>query len=351
MILITGSGGLIGSSAVEYYCSKGKDVIGIDNDSRKLFFGQEASVVTTLETLSVDFLNNFTNHSIDIANSESIDQIFAKYNTDIEAVIHTAAQPSHDWASKDPKLDLNINLLGTSNLLESCRKYSPDAVFVFCSTNKVYGDRPNQFDYIKHGDRLEPMNNEPFFHRGFDETLSIDQCTHSLFGASKLGADILVQEYGRYFGMRTGCFRGGCLTGWRHRGAKLHGFLSFLIKKSLITKEFSIIGYEGLQVRDNIDADDVICAFDSFINRPSSGAVFNLGGGRENSISVLEALRLCEQLFSIKIDIQYDDVPRIGDHKWWISDMSKFLNSYPEFSISKSLNDIFIEIGEAVIGE
>ena len=349
MILVTGSGGLIGSSAVEYYCAKGQNVVGIDNDSRKSFFGQEASVLTTLKTLCSDFSDNFKNHSVDIVDANKIDRIFAKYNTDIDAVIHAAAQPSHDWASNDPKLDLNINLIGTSNLLESCRKYAPKAVFVFCSTNKVYGDKPNAFTYSRHGDRFEPEATEPFFQRGFNETLSIDQCTHSLFGASKLGADILVQEYGRYFGMKTGCFRGGCLTGWRHRGAQLHGFLSFLIKKSLTTKEFSIIGYDGLQVRDNIDADDVIHAFDNFIKRPESGAVFNLGGGRENSISVLEAIRLCEEIFSIKVDIQYKEEHRIGDHQWWISDMSKFINSYPEFSISKSLNDIFVEIGEAAI--
>lgn len=351
MILVTGSGGLVGSAAVEFYCRKGIDVIGIDNDSRKFFFGNDASVISILDILSHTYKTNFKNYAIDITNSDDIDNLFSKYNDEIEAIIHTAAQPSHDWASTDPQLDLSINLIGTSNLLNSCKKHSPKAVFIFCSTNKVYGDRPNEFDYRRENKRFEPLESEPFYQKGFDELLSVDQCTHSLFGASKLSADILVQEYGRYFGMKTAAFRGGCLTGWRHQGAQLHGFLSFLIKKSLLHREFTVIGYDGFQVRDNIDSSDVILAFDEFIKKPSNGAVFNLGGGRQNSISVLEALELCEEKFSIKINITYEKKPRIGDHKWWISDMSKFQSQFPNFRIQKNINQIFDEIGEAILHE
>lgn len=309
-------------------------------------FGSDASVADTLLGLSRQHQNAFINHSVNICDGSALEKIFSEYGSDISAIIHTAAQPSHDWAASNPRLDLDVNLLGTSNLLESYREYCPDAVFIHCSTNKVYGDRPNSFDYEKKKTRFEPKKSEDFFARGFNETLSIDQSTHSLFGASKLAADILVQEYGKYFGLKTGCFRGGCLTGARHKGAKLHGFLSYLVRSCIKTREFSVIGYDGLQVRDNIDADDVIKAFDLFRKSPKPGEVYNLGGGRKNSISVVEALNLCEEIFSIKIQRKFVATPRIGDHIWWISDMTKFQSDYPTFKIEKSLSDIFAEIGD-----
>ena len=341
--LLTGCAGFIGGHTTTRLACEGFDIVGLDNLSR---IGGEENLVYLKGQLD----DHFTFYQKDIRSQSAIDKIM-KEEGPFDLVIHEAGQVAVTTSVTDPREDFEINALGTLNILEGIRKYSPEAFFIYASTNKVYGDRPNEFDYRRENKRFEPLESEPFYQKGFDELLSVDQCTHSLFGASKLSADILVQEYGRYFGMKTAAFRGGCLTGWRHQGAQLHGFLSFLIKKSLLHREFTVIGYDGFQVRDNIDSSDVILAFDEFIKKPSNGAVFNLGGGRQNSISVLEALELCEEKFSIKINITYEKKPRIGDHKWWISDMSKFQSQFPNFRIQKNINQIFDEIGEAILHE
>ena len=336
MYIITGSTGLIGSSTCEYYLNKKKSIIGIDNDLRKYFFGINGSNKWKEKKLRKD--KNYKHYSVDIRNKLKIFEIFKKYKKKIKAVIHTAAQPSHDWAAKEPFTDFDVNANGTLNLLEALRKYCPNASFVFTSTNKVYGDTPNFLPLEEKKLRYEIKKSHKFFKKGIDETMSIDHTTHSIFGASKTAADLLVQEYGRYFNLKTVTFRGGCLTGENHSGAQLHGFLSFLIKSIINNKNYSVFGYKGKQVRDNIHSIDVVSAFDEFIKKPlRGGKVYNLGGGRENSCSILEAIKMIEEISGKKSKYKILNKNRIGDHIWWISDNSEFKKDYPRWKIKIKL--------------
>ncbi len=340
--IITGSSGLIGSESVKFFSRKGYTVVGIDNDMRSYFFGSSASTSWNAQQLQEE-IKNFSHHNLDIRDFNALEQIFQKYNSAISLIIHTAAQPSHDWAAKEPLTDFTVNANGTLNLLELTRKYCSNAVFIFTSTNKVYGDLPNSLPLRENETRFEIDVQHPYF-QGIDETMSIDQSKHSLFGASKVAADILVQEYGRYFGMKTVCFRGGCLTGPNHSGAMLHGFLAYLMKCCLSGEKYTIFGYKGKQVRDNIHSFDLINAFDQFINQPKSGEVYNIGGGRENNCSMLEAIKLCEAISGKKMNVVYSEQNRIGDHIWYISSLKKFQNHYPGWKQKYSLNDTVGEI-------
>ena len=336
MYIITGSTGLIGSSTCEFYLNKKKPIIGIDNDLRKYFFGTHGSNKWKEKKLRKD--KNYKHYSVDIRNKIKIFEIFKKYKKKIKAVIHTAAQPSHDWAAKEPFTDFDVNANGTLNLLEALRKYCPNASFVFTSTNKVYGDTPNFLPLEEKKLRYEIKKSHKFFKKGIDETMSIDHTTHSIFGTSKAAADLLVQEYGRYFNLKTVTFRGGCLTGENHSGAQLHGFLSFLIKSIINNKNYSVFGYKGKQVRDNIHSIDVVSAFDEFIKKPlQGGKVYNLGGGRENSCSILEAIKMIEEISGKKSKYKILNKNRIGDHIWWISDNSEFKKDYPRWKIKIKL--------------
>ena len=336
MILITGSTGLIGSAASFFYLNKKKQVIGIDNNLRSYFFGIKGSNKWKELTLKKD--KNYNHFSVDIRNKKKIFNIFKKYGKKIKSIIHTAAQPSHDWAAKEPFTDFEINANGTLNLLEAFRLFCPDATFIFTSTNKVYGDRPNNLPLKERKHRFEIDKKHFFYKKGIDESMSLDQTTHSIFGSSKVAADILVQEYGRYFNLKTATFRGGCLTGENHSGAELHGFLSFLVKSILNKKTYSIFGYKGKQVRDNIHSQDVVNAFNEFIKKPKHGGrVYNLGGGRNNSCSVLEAINLIENISDVKSKYKILKENRIGDHIWWITDNSKFKKDYPNWEVKCSL--------------
>lgn len=338
MILITGSTGLIGYAASLFYLKKNIKVIGVDNNLRKYFFGPKSSNKWKENILKRD--KNYIHFSTDIRNKKKIFDIFKTYGKKIKAIIHTAAQPSHDWAAREPFLDFEVNANGTLNLLEAFRSFSQQASFIFTSTNKVYGDRPNLLPLVEQKLRFEINQKHSFFKKGINETMSIDQTTHSIFGSSKVAADILVQEYGRYFNLKTAIFRGGCLTGENHSGAELHGFLSFLVKSILNKKRYSIFGYKGKQVRDNINSDDVITAFDEFIKKPKfGGCVYNLGGGRNNSCSILEAINLIEKISNIKSEYKVLKQNRIGDHIWWITDNSKFKKDFPNWKINYSLDD------------
>ena len=341
--LITGSSGLIGSEAVRFFHEKGFQVIGIDNDMRKYFFGADGSTVWNLAELKKE-CPRFVNHDVDIRDFEAISRVFSKYGKDIALVIHAAAQPSHDWAAREPFTDFGVNATGTLNLLEATRAHCPKAVFIFASTNKVYGDTPNRLPLVEGETRWEIDQAHPYYRNGIDETMSIDNCTHSLFGASKLAADILVQEYGRYFGIKTAAFRGGCLTGPRHSGAELHGFLAYLMKCAVTEREYRIFGYKGKQVRDNIHSYDLVNCFYHFYLAPRCGEAYNMGGSRFSNCSILEAIRSCEQISGKKIKTTYVDTNRVGDHMWWISDVSKFQEHYPGWKLTKNMQNILHEI-------
>src|ERR1700722_13433871 len=328
--IITGSAGLIGSEAVKFFAEKFSVVVGIDNNLRQYFFGKEGSSDWNKQRLQESF-PNYRHYNADIRDAGALEAIFAEYNTDISLVLHTAAQPSHDWAAKEPFTDFTVNANGTLNMLEMTRKYCPGAVFIFTSTNKVYGDTPNRLPLVELGSRWEIAESHPYFADGIDEAMSIDQTKHSLFGASKVAADILVQEYGRYFGMKTGVFRGGCLTGPNHSGAKLHGFLSYLMKCAITGNHYTIFGYKGKQVRDNIHSADLVDMFWHFYQNPRPGEVYNAGGGRFANSSMIEAIDLCEEISGKKIDYSYSETNRIGDHIWYVSDLSKFISPYPDW--------------------
>jgi CDP-paratose 2-epimerase len=343
LVLITGSAGLIGSESVRFFCNLGFTVVGIDNNMRQVFFGEEASTEWNKTLLLQSYKKNYTHFDVDIRDQDVISQIFQTYQNDISLVIHTAAQPSHDWAVKDPDTDFTVNANGTLVLLENTRKYCPDAVFIFCSTNKVYGDTPNSLPLQEQELRWEIDPNHPYS-QGIDETMSIDQTKHSLFGASKVAADVLVQEYGRYFEMKTACFRGGCLTGPSHSGTKLHGFLSYLMKCAITGHHYEVYGYKGKQVRDNIHSYDLVNAFYHFYQHPRRGEVYNIGGSRYSNCSMLEAIALCEEITGKKMNWSYSESNRIGDHIWWISDVSKFQSHYPDWQFTYNVKDILQEI-------
>ncbi len=343
LVLITGSSGLIGSQAARHFHDIGFDVWGVDNDMRSVFFGPEASTQWMRERLQRT-LPRFRHHDVDIRDQGAINSIFRQARGHISAVIHTAAQPSHDWAARDPMTDFTVNADGTLVLLDATRRFSPDASFVFTSTNKVYGDTPNRLPLVETSSRFE-LAEQHHYWRGINETMSIDASTHSLFGVSKVAADLAVQEYGRYFGMATACFRGGCLTGPGHSGAELHGFLAYLMKCTVTGRPYTVYGYGGKQVRDNIHSADLVAAFEYFVRQPRSAAVYNIGGGRAANCSMLEAIDLCESISGRKLRWSYEEANRIGDHKWWISDLSQFQADYPDWSLRYDvpaiLHDIF----------
>jgi CDP-paratose 2-epimerase len=343
--IITGSGGLIGSESATHFVRAGYDVIGIENDMRAWFFGAEASTAPTTERLERELGEAFSSVALDIRDADGIDRLFARRRDPIELVIHTAAQPSHDWAASDPQVDFAVNANGTLNLLEATRRHAPSATFVFCSTNKVYGDLPNALPLVELDERLElPADHR--YYPGIDTTMSIDASTHSLFGVSKASADLLVQEYGRYFDMPTVCFRGGCLTGPNHAGTKLHGFLSYLMRCTMTGQSYTVFGYGGKQVRDNIHSADLVTAFAAFHSAPRPAAVYNIGGGRESNCSILEAITLCEQIARATLDWTLGEENRIGDHRWWISDLEPFKRDFPDWQLSYGIEQILREIHE-----
>ena len=341
--LITGSSGLIGSEAVRFFYNKGYKITGIDNDMRSAFFGEDASTKWNRKLLEKE-IKGYTHYNIDIRNERKICSIFKEYGANIKVIIHTAAQPSHDWAADNPSTDFSINATGTLILLENMRNYAPDSCFIYISTNKVYGDSPNRLPLTEHETRWEIDSSHPFFERGIDESMSIDQSKHSLFGVSKTSADLLVQEYGRYFGMNTVCFRGGCLTGPSHSGTMLHGFLSYLMKCAITGEHYTIYGYKGKQVRDNIHSYDLVNMFWHFYKNPGKGEVYNAGGGRYCNCSIIEAISLCEKITGKKMKYSYCEDNRQGDHIWWISDVSKFKSHYPEWSVKYDINMIIAEL-------
>ncbi|MBN3040235.1 MAG: NAD-dependent epimerase/dehydratase family protein [Candidatus Omnitrophica bacterium] len=339
--LVTGSGGLIGAQAVEFLIEKDFKVVGIDNDMRSYFFGPEASTKNISDYLSRKFKDKFIHLSIDIRDKEKIKKVYQEHSFDL--IIHAAAQPSHDWAAREPFTDFEINANGTLNLLEFMRYFCPQAVFIFTSTNKVYGDSPNKLPLIEKEKRWE-LDEKHRFYQGIDESMSIDSCLHSLFGASKASADILVQEYGRYFKLKTASFRGGCLTGPLHQGAELHGFLAYLAKCVDSGRQYTIFGYNGKQVRDNIHSFDLVNCFWHFYQNPKYGEVYNIGGSRHSNISMIEAIGYFEKAYGKKANIVYNPENRIGDHIWYISDVAKFKSHFPQWDYQYDIYRIMDEI-------
>ncbi|MFO0912488.1 MAG: NAD-dependent epimerase/dehydratase family protein [Pirellulales bacterium] len=344
--IITGSAGLIGSEAARHFAGQGMQVVGVDNDMRQRFFGAEASTSWQRQQLEKELAASYQHETIDIRDQDAIEQLFVRYGRDISLVVHTAAQPSHDWAARDPHTDFSVNAVGTLNLLESMRRHAPESVFIFTSTNKVYGDTPNRLPLVELDTRWEISPDHDYLH-GIREDMSIDQTLHSLFGASKVAADVLVQEYGRYFDLRTVCFRGGCLTGPNHSGTQLHGFLAYLVRCTVTGTPYSVFGYGGKQVRDNIHSADLIAAFDAFYRAPRAGEVYNIGGSRFSNCSMIEAIAICEEISGRQLQWTYRDENRVGDHIWWISDVSKFQSHYPNWQLTRDVRQICQEIYEA----
>jgi CDP-paratose 2-epimerase len=341
--IITGSAGLVGTEAAFFFAEQHLEIVGIDNNMRRVFFGEDASNAGNLARLQSSLGRRYSHCDVDIRNGEAIDSIFARHGQNIELVIHTAAQPSHDWAVRDPLTDFSVNATGTAILLEATRKHAPAAVFIFTSTNKVYGDTPNRLPLRELETRweLDPAHK---YYDGIREDMSIDSTLHSLFGASKAAADILVQEYGRYFGMRTACFRGGCLTGPNHSGTQLHGFLAYLMKCTVTGVPYTVHGYGGKQVRDNIHSRDLTAAFDAFFRAPKVAEIYNLGGGRKNNCSMLEAIALCEEIAGRPLNHSYSSTNRVGDHQWWISSNARFQSHFPDWTQRYTLPEIAREI-------
>src|ERR1700733_11856940 len=344
VIIVTGAAGLIGSETCKRFHAENLEIVGIDNDMRARFFGPDASTGKTRKQLEAS-LKNYRHFEADIRDSAAIESIFKKFGSDIKAVVHTAAQPSHDWAAREPHTDFGVNAVGTLNLLEATRLHCPEATFVFTSTNKVYGDTPNRLPLEDLEMRLEMPEDHAWFD-GIDTTMSIDSTLHSLFGASKAAADLLVQEYGRYFDMPTVCFRAGCLTGPNHAGAQLHGFLAYLMKCTVTGTPYTVFGYAGKQVRDNIHSADLIAAFDAFRKAPRAAAVYNIGGGRFSNCSMLEAIEVCEKVSGKTLSWEMGEEPRIGDHRWWISDLGPFESDYPAFGLRYGVEEILQEMYE-----
>jgi CDP-paratose 2-epimerase len=353
VVLITGAAGLIGSEAALFFAHQGLDVVGIDNDMRRYFFGDDGSTAWRREKLERD-ARGYRHVDADIRDADAMDRLFALYGRAIALVIHTAAQPSHDWAAREPITDFTINANGTLVLLEMTRRHCPDAPFIFTSTNKVYGDTPNRLPLVELETRWAVDERHPFSRPGIDESMSIDASMHSVFGASKVAADVMVQEYGRYFGLKTACFRGGCLTGPGHSGAELHGFLSYLVKCGVTGRPYTVFGYKGKQVRDNIHSFDLVQAFWRFFNAPRQGEVYNMGGGPTSNCSVLEAIALVERLTGRPLKWTYSDISRAGDHIWWVSDIRKFAAHFPgwelTYSLERTIEEIHGEVAERELG-
>lgn len=345
--IVTGSSGLVGSETVKLLHDKGLDVIGIDNDFRQYFFGPEASTEWNTRELRRT-LRRFTHNAVDIRDRDAVDRIFAAAGRNISLVVHAAAQPSHDWAAREPFTDFSINATGTLVMLEAARRHCPEATFIFTSTNKVYGDAPNRLPLIETETRWELDRSHAFAAHGIDESMSIDASMHSLFGASKIAADVMTQEYARYFGMRTAVFRGGCLTGPAHSGAELHGFLAYLVRCTVAGRPYTVYGYQGKQVRDNIHSYDLVNAFWHFYQNPrEAGAVYNIGGSRFSNCSMLEAIRMAEEMSGRELSYAISDDARSGDHIWWISDVRRFQRDYPEWNYRYDLKTIMSEIVDA----
>jgi len=347
VLLVTGSAGLIGAETVRFFSRKGFQIVGIDNNMRKVFFGDDASTEWSRRELE-STIPNYRHYDIDVRDRKNVEAIFSEYGVDLKVIIHTAAQPSHDWAAKDPHTDFTVNANATLVLLEATRKFCPQAPFIFTSTNKVYGDNPNCLPLVEHETRWEVDRTHPYAEHGIDETMSVDHTKHSLFGVSKLAADALVQEYGRYFGMNTVCFRGGCLTGPGHAGTQLHGFLSYLVKCAITGAPYTVYGYKGKQVRDNIHSYDLVNMFWHYYQNPRPGEVYNAGGGRHSNCSMQEAIALCEQQTGKKMNVIYSDVNRIGDHIWYISDTRKFQTHFSGWSYTYDLPRIMGQIHESI---
>jgi CDP-paratose 2-epimerase len=343
--VVTGSCGLIGFESASHFGGLGMTVAGVDNDMRAEFFGPEASTAASRRRLEERLGGSYEHHDLDIRDRQAMLALFARYGSEIELVVHTAAQPSHDWAAREPFTDFDINAVGTLNLLEATRLHAPDAVFVFTSTNKVYGDTPNALPYVELDRRWElPADHR--WHGGVDETMSIDASLHSLFGASKVAADVLVQEYGLYFGLRTACFRGGTLTGPNHAAAELHGFLAYVVRCAMTRTPYTIFGYGGKQVRDAIHSSDLIACFEAFYRAPRVAEVYNIGGGRHSNVSVLEAIDLVQEVTGEEMTTTYTDSNRIGDHIWWISDNGRFASHYPDWKQAYDVRAIAAELHE-----
>jgi len=345
--IITGSAGLIGSEAVSFLSAKFDKIIGIDNDQRAYFFGPSASTNWNLNRIKESY-SNYEHYNVDIRDYSALEKIFQKYGKDISFIVHTAAQPSHDWAANEPLTDFTINANGTLNLLELTRLNSPEAVFIFTSTNKVYGDTPNLLPLIEMENRWEIKSDHPYFEEGIDELMSIDHSKHSLFGASKVAADVLCQEYGKYFNMNVGIFRGGCLTGPQHSGTQLHGFLSYLMKCAITNDHYTIFGHQGKQVRDNIHSFDLVNMFWHFYQNPRKGEVYNAGGGRFSNCSMKEAIVKCEYITGNQMNYSYSDENRVGDHIWYISDLRKFNSHYPDWTWQYGVDEILSQIFDSM---
>ena len=343
--IVTGSGGLIGSEAVTFFAGLGLDVVGLDNDMRRVFFGEEASTAWNIQRLKQELGSRYTHVGLDIRHRDEVLRLFERYGKSVALVIHTAAQPSHDWAARDPFTDFDVNAVGTLNVLEATRRYAPEAVFIFTSTNKVYGDTPNRLPLVERETRYELDPTHPYY-EGIPEDMSIDQSLHSLFGASKVAADVLVQEYGRYFGMYTGIFRGGTLTGPHHSATQLHGFLAYVMRCAMTRTPYTIFGYKGKQVRDAIHSHDLIQAFYEFFKAPRVAEVYNIGGGRYSNASVLEAIALAQEISGQEMVVSYDERNRIGDHIWWIGSNAKFQKHYPNWRLTYDVPRILREIYE-----
>ena len=342
LALITGSTGLIGSEAVNFFCDKGFDVIGIDNNFRKYFFGSNASTTGIKKSISKKN-KKYLHHNLDIRNSDGIEKLFKKYKKKISIIIHCAAQPSHDYGKNFPKLDFDINAYGTLNLLELTRKYCPDTVFIYMSTNKVYGDNPNKLKFIEKKYRWELSKKSPFYN-GINENFSIDNCTHSFFGVSKTYADLIVQEYGNNLGLKTVCFRAGCITGPNHQGVPLHGFLSYLVKNCYEKKKYNLIGYKGKQVRDNLHSLDLVNCFWEYYKKPKPGKIYNIGGGRYSNCSIIEAINIFQKLTNIEVKKNIIKLPRVGDHVWYISNLKKFKKDYTNWKQKYDTEKIISEL-------
>jgi CDP-paratose 2-epimerase len=340
--IVTGSAGLVGAESVRFLCDQGFEVAGIDNDMRQEFFGPEASTRWSSDQLRAE-CSAYSHHGVDIRDFDAVRALFREHEGDIALVIHAAAQPSHDWAARAPLTDFGVNATGTLNVLECARQMCPEAPFIFTSTNKVYGDTPNALPLVEQEFRWE-LEQSHLYYGGIPETMSIDASTHSVFGASKVAADVLVQEYGRYFGMKTACFRAGCLTGPGHSSAELHGFLAYLMKCCATGREYRIFGYKGKQVRDNLHSSDLVQAFYRFYQNPRSGEVYNMGGGRYSHCSVLEAIALCEEIAGKKLATRYVDENRLGDHIWWVSGLQRFASHYPGWRPEYDVRAILAEI-------
>jgi CDP-paratose 2-epimerase len=344
--LVTGSGGLIGSEAARHFAWLGMDVVGIDNDMRRYFFGEDGSTAWSLRRLADDLGSAYTHFDVDIRDRVGLEQVFKKYGSRIAVVIHTAGQPSHDWAAKEPYTDFDVNAVGTLNVLENARHHAIEAPFIHCSTNKVYGDRPNSLPLVEQETRYEIEPGHPY-EQGITEDMSIDDCLHSIFGVSKVSADIMVQEYGRYFGMKTACFRGGTLTGPAHSAAELHGFLAYLMRCVMEGRTYNLFGYKGKMVRDAIHSHDVLTAFEAFFRNPRSAEIYNLGGGRFSNTSHIEAFRVAAEIAGREAKINYIEQSRTGDHQWWISSMARFEQHYPDWKMTYDVPMILREIYEA----